>query len=201
VLSEGTKAQRFEGFARFAFFATLVALTGASAAGSFLLPRQGHPEGVLLLVPALIFGALAGVAWRRWPASGNALLFTAVALAAGCAAPWLAERDTARGSIEEARTTLTQAGDRADLVYGVNLRERDVSVLSLSLRRRFTELDDLAQLGGPAAPLAQRTLVVSSGTTRPVLSPGLLESVSIEREGSAPLGSQRLFFSTLVKRK
>jgi hypothetical protein len=111
------------------------------------------------------------------------------------------ERDTARGSIDAARSALTQAADRADRVYGVGLRERDVSVLSLALRRRFTELDGLAQLGGPDAPLAQRTLVVSGGSAPPVLGPDLLERASVEGAGSAPLGSQRLYFSTLVKRE
>jgi hypothetical protein len=201
VLSDGAQARRLEGFPRFALLTTLAALAGVSAAGSFLLPRQGHTEAVLLLFPSLIFGVLAGVAWKRWPAWGNALLFTGIALAAGGAAPWLAERDTARDSIEAARSALTQAAVRADRVYGVSLRERDVSVLSLALRRRFTELDDLAQLGGPAAPLAKRTLVVTSGTAPPALSPVLVEGVSIEGVGSAPLGSQRLFFSTLVERE
>ncbi|HME69550.1 MAG TPA: glycosyltransferase family 39 protein [Myxococcota bacterium] len=201
ALSDAARAHHLEGLPRFALLTTLAALAGASLAGSFLLLGQGHTEAALLLLPALLFGVFVGVAWRRWPAFANAVLFAAVALAAGGAAPWLMERDAARGSIEAARSTLTQAGDRADRVYGVGLRERDVSVLSLALRRRFTELDDLGQLGGPGAPLARRTLVVSGGTEPPVLGPTLLEGVSVEGADSAPLGSQRLFFSTLVKRE
>ncbi len=202
ALGDAARARRLEGFLRFALLTTLVALAGASVAGSLLLPRQGHPEAALLLLPALLFGALVRVAWRGgWPAFASAVLFAGVALAAAGAAPWLMERDTARGSIDAARSALTQAADRADRVYGVGLRERDVSVLSLALRRRFTELDDLAQLGGPDAPLAQRTLVVSGGSAPPVVGPDLLERASVEGVGSALLGSQRLYFSTLVKRE
>jgi len=201
VLTDAARARRLEGLPRFVLLTTLGALAGASAAGSILLPRQGHPEALLLLLPAMLFGVLMRVAFRRWPAFASPVLFGAIALAAVGAAPWLMERDAARSSIEAARSALAQAADRADRVYGVGLRERDVSVLSLALRRRFTELDDLGQLGGPAAPLAQRTLVVSSGTAPLVLGPDLLERASVEGEGSAPLGSQRLFFSTLVKRE
>jgi hypothetical protein len=196
---DAARAPRLEGLPRFALLTTLAALAGATVAGSFLLPRQGHAEAALLVLPALLFGGLLAGAWRSWPALGSAALFAGVALAAGGAAPWLMERDSARGSIDAARSALTQAASRTDRVYGVGLREREVAVLSLALRRTFTELADLEPLGGPDAPLAQRTLVVSGGSAPPVLGPRLLERASLEGTGSAPLGAQRLYFSTLVK--
>jgi 4-amino-4-deoxy-L-arabinose transferase-like glycosyltransferase len=195
------RAQRLDGLPRFALLATLVGLAAVSAGLGLLLPLQGHLEALLLVVPALIFAVLVGAAWKHWPANAGTLLFVATALAAAGVAPWLKERDSARASIEPARSALALAAEGADRVYGVSLRERDVSVLSFTLRQRFTELEDLAQLGGPDAPLAKRTLVVSSGTAPPALGPGILEKASVEGVVSAPLGSQRLFLSTLVKRE
>jgi 4-amino-4-deoxy-L-arabinose transferase-like glycosyltransferase len=201
ALTDAVRARRLEGLLRLALLATLVGLAGASAGFGLLLPLQGHPEALLLMAPALTFAVLVGAAWRQWPANAGALVFAGTALAVAGLAPWLTERDTAHASIEPARSALTQAAEGADRVYGVSLRERDVSVLSLTLRQRFTELEDLGQLGGPEAPLAKRTLVVSSGTAPPALGPGILEKASVEGVVSAPLGSQRLFFSTLVKRE
>jgi len=201
ALTDAGRAQHLKGLPRFALLATLVGLAGVSAGLGLLLPLQGHLEALLLVVPALIFAVLVGTAWRHWPANAGALLFAATALAVAGVAPWLRERDAARASIEPARSALMLAAERADRVYGVSLRERDVSVLSFTLRQRFTELQDLAQLGGPDAPLAKRTLVVSSGTAPPALDPGILEKASVEEVVSAPLGSQRLFLSTLVKRE
>jgi 4-amino-4-deoxy-L-arabinose transferase-like glycosyltransferase len=201
TLIDAIRAPRLEGLPRVALLATLVGLAGASAGLGLLLPMQGHPEALLLIAPALIFAILVAAAWRHWPANAGALLFAGTALAVAGLAPWLTERDAAHASIEPARSALTQAAEHADRVYGVGLRERDVSVLSITLRQRFTELEDLAQLGGPEAPLAKRTLVVSSGTAPPALEPGILEKASVEGVVSAPLGSQRLFFSTLVKRE
>jgi 4-amino-4-deoxy-L-arabinose transferase-like glycosyltransferase len=201
MLTDAARAPRLEGLPRIALLATLVGLAGVSATLGLLLPWRGHPEAVLLVAPALIFGVLVGTAWRRWPANAGAFLFAGIALGVAGVAPWLKERDAARTSIEAARSALTQAAERADRVYGVSLRERDVSVLSLTLRHRFTELDDPGQLGGPAAPLAKRTLVVSSGSAPPALDPGLLEKASVEGVACAPLGSQHLFLSTLVKRE
>jgi 4-amino-4-deoxy-L-arabinose transferase-like glycosyltransferase len=63
ALTDAARARRLKGFLRFALLTTLVALAGASVAGSLLLPRQGHPEAALLLLPALLFGALVRVAW------------------------------------------------------------------------------------------------------------------------------------------
>jgi 4-amino-4-deoxy-L-arabinose transferase-like glycosyltransferase len=200
ALSDAARRERFEGLPRFALLATLIGLAAGGAFMSFLLPKQGHSEALLLVLPTLIFIIGGLVALARWPSFANPLLFAAVAVAVAGTAPWLVERDAARNSIEAARSALSEVADRADRVYGVALRERDVSVLSLVLRARFTELEDPSQLGGPGAPLSHRTLVVSSGTAPLTLDSGLLEGASVEQTSSAPLGSQRLFFATVVKR-
>ena len=201
ALSEAARARRLAGILRFALLATLVALAGASLAGSLWLLGQAHTEAWPLLPAGILFAALVRVAWKQWPERAPPVLFAGVALAVAGAAPWFMERDLSRGSIEATRNALTQAAARADLVYGVGLRERDVSVLSLALRRRFTELNDLAELGGPDAPLAQRTFVVYGGGEPVPLGPGLSERVSIQGAGSVLLGSQPLYFSTLVKKE
>jgi len=168
--------------------------------GGVLLPLEGRFEGVLLLPLAVLFAALLGVGRTRWPAWAHAVLFGAVGLGAASVTPWLVGRDAARGSIEEARTALAQAGMGIDVVYGLGLRERDKSVLSLALGRNFSELADPAALGSPNAPLASRTLVVSAGGPA-ALGSEIRSRCSVAGSGSAPLGSQRLFFTTLVKRE
>ena len=140
-------------------------------------------------------------AWGRWSALASSVFFAGIVLAAAGAAPWLIERDARRDSIEAARSALAQAAERADRVYGLALQEREESVLALALRHGFTELADLGPLGGPGAPLAERTLVVSGGAAPPVLGADLLGRVSVQGAGSTPLGSQRLFFFTLVRRE
>jgi len=200
TLERVRERERLEGLARGALLATLAGFSVACMVGGALLPLRGRLEGLLLLPLALLFAALLGVGRTRWPGWAHALLFGAVALAAASVAPWLVDRAAARGSIEQARTALAHAGIGIDVVYGLGLRERDKSVLSLALGRNFSELTDPAALGSANAPLAPRTLVVSAGGPA-VLGSEVRSQCSVEGSGSAPLGSQRLFFTTLVKRE